>query len=140
MWLFGDRCKTWGKKAGETVKKWKAVVEEVTQSFDDAVLVKVNPVAEKYKTIETDKELFMEKVHDQNWEFVRQEEKKNNIVRLAEEEWKNVREARDRNGKGVNMSWLPFKEKEGNVVELSEEKWKVIKDAKEKNKKRGWFF
>jgi hypothetical protein len=77
MWLFGDRCKAWGKKA---------VVEEVTQSFDDAVLVKVNLVAEKYKTIETEKELFMEKAHDQNWEFVRQEEKENNIVRLAEEE------------------------------------------------------
>jgi hypothetical protein len=27
-------------KAGENVKKWKAVVEEVTQSFDDMVLSK----------------------------------------------------------------------------------------------------
>jgi hypothetical protein len=105
MWLFGDRCKAWGKKAGETVKKWKAVVEEVTQSFDDAVLVKFNPVAEKYKTIETEKELFMEKARDQNWEFVRQEEKKNNIVRLAEEEWKNVKEARENSGKGVKNGW-----------------------------------
>jgi hypothetical protein len=105
MWLFGGRCKAWGKKAGETVKKWKAVVEEVTQSFDDAVLVKFNPVAEKYKTIETEKELFMEKARDQNWEFVRQEEKKNNIVRLAEEEWKNVKEARENSGKGVKNGW-----------------------------------
>jgi hypothetical protein len=57
MWLFGDRCKAWGKKAGDNVKKRKAVVEEVTQSFDDVVLVKINPVTEKYKTIETEKEL-----------------------------------------------------------------------------------
>ena len=96
-------------------------------------------MAENYKTIETEKELSMEKAHDLNREFVRQEEKKNNI-RLTEEEWKSVREARDKNGKGVKMGWLSFKEKEGNAVELSEEEWKVIKDTKEKNKKRGWFF
>jgi sulfur relay (sulfurtransferase) DsrC/TusE family protein len=96
-------------------------------------------VAENYKTIETEKELLMEKAHDQNWEFVRQEEKKN-MIRLTEEEWRTVSEARDKNGKGVKMGWLSFKEKEGNAVELSEEEWKVIKDAKRKNKKRGWFF
>jgi hypothetical protein len=40
MWFFGNWCKAWGKKAGENVKKWKAVVEEVSQSFDDMVLSK----------------------------------------------------------------------------------------------------
>ena len=38
--FWGNWCKAWGKKAGENVKKWKAVVEEVTQSFDDMVLSK----------------------------------------------------------------------------------------------------
>jgi sulfur relay (sulfurtransferase) DsrC/TusE family protein len=97
-------------------------------------------VAENYKTIETEKELLMEKAHDLNREFVRQEEKKNNIVRLAEEEWKNVKEARENSGKGVKNGWLFFKEEESNAVELSEEEWKIIHDTREKNTKRGWFF
>jgi hypothetical protein len=118
--------------------EWKPIVQEVTHLFGGMGLAEVNPVAENLKTVEAKKEIPKETANDQNWELVSEEEKKNNIVRLTEKEWKSVKKAREKNGKSVTKSWF-FKE-ESNALTVTEEEWKVIQEVREKNKKRGWFF
>jgi len=116
------------------------VTEEMTQLAGEMGLIEDISQVEKDKVIGGKKGATEGRAEDKKWEIVSREETKTRIRHLTVEEWKTVKELREKNGKGSKKGWLFFNGTDGNIERLSREEWKVIEETREKNKNRGWFF
>ncbi|KAE9369667.1 hypothetical protein N431DRAFT_511315 [Stipitochalara longipes BDJ] len=133
---FQPACKAWGEKFGAKIKvERKAAVDEITRLTNTMGLIEVSARAGRENVSEGKTEIPKERAVDTKWEIVSKDEK-NNVVDLTEEEWKTVKEGREKNDKVSKKGWLFFKGEESNVAKLSDEEWKIVKEAREQQKRR----
>jgi len=131
----------WGKRLRENVKgEWRSAIEEVMQLADEMGVLVMETNEDEVKEGPKEKKKVekkeVEKKEDEKWDIVFNEEK-TAVTEVTNEEWKDIKEAREKNGKWDPIRhWVfplfDFNEMETKTVELTEEEWKVVKEAREK--------